>query len=89
MAKKAAEKTLKITQVKSAIGFPADQKRTVRALGLKRISHTVEQADIARDPRDGLQGQAPRQGRGALATQNVLHEARPCAGPRASDTMPD
>ena len=45
MAKKAAEKTLKITQIKSGIGFPLDQKRTVRALGLKRIRHSVEQAD--------------------------------------------
>ncbi|MDH4140788.1 MAG: 50S ribosomal protein L30 [Coriobacteriia bacterium] len=36
---------LKITQVKSVIGCPADQKRTVRALGLKRINHTVEQDD--------------------------------------------
>ncbi len=45
MAKKAAEKTLKITQIKSGIGFPADQKRTVRALGLKRINHSVEQKD--------------------------------------------
>ena len=63
MAKKPAEKTLKITQIKSGIGFPADQKRTVRALGLKRMNDTVEQADIARGPRDDLQGQAPRQGR--------------------------
>ena len=45
MAKKAAAKTLKITQVKSIIGIPEDQKRTVRALGLKRIRHSVEQAD--------------------------------------------
>ena len=45
MAKKAAIATLKITQVKSAIGTPADQKRTVKALGLKRIGHTVEQTD--------------------------------------------
>lgn len=45
MAKKAAEKTLKITQIKSGIGFPLDQKRTVRALGLKRIRHSVVQAD--------------------------------------------
>ncbi|NTW28377.1 MAG: 50S ribosomal protein L30 [Coriobacteriia bacterium] len=41
-----AEKRLKITQIKSGIGFPADQKRTVRALGLKRINDTVEQADV-------------------------------------------
>ncbi|MEL7668435.1 MAG: 50S ribosomal protein L30 [Actinomycetota bacterium] len=40
-----AEKTLKITQVRSAIGLPKDQKATVRALGLKRMNDTVEQAD--------------------------------------------
>lgn len=41
----AAEKKLRITQVKSGIGFPKDQKATVRALGLKRMNDTVEQAD--------------------------------------------
>ncbi len=45
MAKKAAEKKLKVTQVKSGIGCPADQKATIRALGLKRINDSVEQAD--------------------------------------------
>jgi large subunit ribosomal protein L30 len=40
-----AEKKLKITQVRSAIGLPKDQKATVRALGLKRMNDTVEQAD--------------------------------------------
>ena len=40
-----AEKMLRITQVRSAIGSPKDQKATVRALGLKRMNHTVEQAD--------------------------------------------
>ncbi len=45
-AKKAApKKALKVTQVRSAIGAPADQKATVRALGLKRINHSVEQVD--------------------------------------------
>ena len=38
---------LKITQVRSAIGFEKSQGLTVRALGLKRISHTVEQEDNA------------------------------------------
>lgn len=38
---------LRITQVKSAIGCPKDQKATVRALGLKRINDTVEQDDTA------------------------------------------
>lgn len=44
MANKAA-KTLKITQIRSTIGCKYDQGRTVRALGLKRISDTVEQED--------------------------------------------
>lgn len=45
MAKTDTAKKLKITQVRSAIGLPADQKATVRALGIKRMNHTVEQAD--------------------------------------------
>jgi len=36
---------LKITQIRSLIGRPKDQRATVAALGLKRIRHTVEQAD--------------------------------------------
>jgi large subunit ribosomal protein L30 len=44
MAKKPVAKTMRITQTKSVIGTPEDQKRTVRALGLKRIGHTVEHA---------------------------------------------
>lgn len=36
---------LKITQTKSLIGRPKDQKATVKALGLKRIRHTVLQSD--------------------------------------------
>jgi large subunit ribosomal protein L30 len=40
-----AEKKLKITQVRSAIGTPKDQKATVRALGLKRMNDTVVQPD--------------------------------------------
>lgn len=40
-----SEKKLKITQVKSAIGCPKDQKATVRALGLKRLNDTVTHAD--------------------------------------------
>ena len=43
MPKKAAAKRIRITQVRSAIGCPEDQKRTVKALGLKRIRHSVEQ----------------------------------------------
>jgi large subunit ribosomal protein L30 len=47
MAKASDGKKLRITQVRSAIGLPADQKRTVRALGIKRMHDTVEQADSA------------------------------------------
>jgi large subunit ribosomal protein L30 len=42
---KTTGKTLRITQVRSTIGCPSDQGKTVRALGLKRINDTVEQAD--------------------------------------------
>lgn len=34
--------TIKIKQVKSRIGAPADQKRTLDALGLKKLNHVVE-----------------------------------------------
>ena len=36
---------LRITWVKSTIGRRFDQKRTVRALGLRRLGHTVEISD--------------------------------------------
>lgn len=35
-------KTIKVTQVRSVIGRPEDQKRTIQALGLGRINRTVE-----------------------------------------------
>jgi large subunit ribosomal protein L30 len=38
-------KLLRITLVRSPIGFPLRQKRTVRALGLRRMHQTVEQPD--------------------------------------------
>ncbi len=36
---------LHITLVRSPIGYDKTQKRTIRALGLHHINHTVEQAD--------------------------------------------
>lgn len=36
------EKKLRIKQVRSKIGRPVDQKRTLEALGLRRINHTRE-----------------------------------------------
>jgi large subunit ribosomal protein L30 len=44
-ARKTAEKHLRITQIRSAIGCPADQKATVKALGLSRLHQTVERVD--------------------------------------------
>jgi large subunit ribosomal protein L30 len=37
--------TLKITWKKSAIGYKEDQKRTIRALGLRRLGQTVVHGD--------------------------------------------
>ncbi len=36
-----AEKTVKITLVKSLIGRKQDHRATVRGLGLRRLNHTV------------------------------------------------
>ena len=38
-------KKISITLVRSPIGYSERQKRTVRALGLRRINQTVEQVD--------------------------------------------
>ena len=49
MAKKAAKreavKRLKVTLVKSTIGFNRTQAKTVEGMGLRRIRHTVELLD--------------------------------------------
>jgi large subunit ribosomal protein L30 len=50
MAKKAAKKSadtkrLKVTLVKSTIGFDKKQAAVVESMGLRRINHTVELAD--------------------------------------------
>ena len=37
--------TIKIKQIKSKIGAPTDQKRTLQALGLHKISQVVEKED--------------------------------------------
>jgi large subunit ribosomal protein L30 len=36
---------LRITQTKSASGHPQDQALTVRALGIRKMQHTVEHND--------------------------------------------
>lgn len=45
MAKRSSKKKLRITLVRSPIGYSKRQKRTVRALGLLRLHQTVEQFD--------------------------------------------
>ncbi|MXY80165.1 MAG: 50S ribosomal protein L30 [Chloroflexi bacterium] len=37
--------TLRITYVKSAIGYRSDQMHTVRSLGLRRLGQSVEKPD--------------------------------------------
>ena len=50
MAKKAAKKSadakrLKVTLVKSTIGFDKKQAAVVESMGLRRLNHTIEMAD--------------------------------------------
>jgi len=45
MPKKSTGKILRVTLVKSPIGYQKDQKATVRALGLRRMNQTVEHND--------------------------------------------
>ena len=42
MVKKESKEIIKITQIKSAIGYHISQKRTIEALGLKKLNHSVE-----------------------------------------------
>jgi large subunit ribosomal protein L30 len=44
-SKPAAEKRVRITLVKSTIGFNKNQAKVVEGIGLRRIGHTVELAD--------------------------------------------
>ena len=37
--------TIKVQQIKSKIGYPKDQKATLQALGLRKISQVVEVED--------------------------------------------
>jgi len=43
--KETGGKTVRVTLVRSAIGYTKDQKATVRALGFHRIHQTVEHND--------------------------------------------
>ena len=43
--KKKTEKLVRVTLVKSPIGYDISQKRTVKALGLRKINQTAEHKD--------------------------------------------
>ncbi len=43
--KESAGKTIRVTLVRSPIGYTKDQKATVLALGLRRMHQTVEHKD--------------------------------------------
>jgi large subunit ribosomal protein L30 len=47
MAPETQERALRITWVKSGIGYSATQKRTLKALGLRRLGDVVVQKDNA------------------------------------------
>ena len=40
-----AGKTVRVTQVRSVIGYERKQRATLRGLGLRRMNHTVELED--------------------------------------------
>jgi large subunit ribosomal protein L30 len=42
---KTGDKTVRVTLVRSPIGYTKDQKKTVLALGLRRMHQTVEHQD--------------------------------------------
>ena len=43
--KEISGKTIRVTLVRSPIGYTKDQKRTVLALGLRRLHQTIEHKD--------------------------------------------
>jgi large subunit ribosomal protein L30 len=45
MSAKKKEKLLRVTLTKSPIGYSIRQKRTVQALGLRKMNQSVEQKD--------------------------------------------
>ncbi len=40
-----SSKTVRVTWVRSDIGYPKDQKATIRAIGFKRLNQTLELPD--------------------------------------------
>ena len=74
--------SLRVTQVKSTISHIARNRATVRALGLKRIGHTVEIPD-----NDATRGMV-RQVRFLVTVEEVGGAGGPAAGARAGTAAP-
>ena len=68
-----------VTLVRSTIGTKPKQRGTLRALGLRRIDHTVEHARPARDPRHARAGAAPRAA-WKRSDMMKIHDLKPAAG---------
>jgi large subunit ribosomal protein L30 len=92
--------TLKITQKKSVIGIKPKQRGTMRALGLRRINHTVEHTDnpvvrgmIAKVPHlitveDGGEATTPAKAAPSTAAEatNTTKAAKPAPAKAAKAT---
>ena len=78
-------KLLKVTLVKSPIGYNSRQKATVKSLGLRRMSQSVLIGDAPQIPRYDRQGQPPGDGRRSCmrSTRMKLHDLKPDAGSKA------
>ena len=75
--------TLRITQVRSQIGIKPKQRGTLRALGLRRINHTVEHPD--RPEIRGMVAKVPHlvTSRRGIAMPIKIHDLKPAPGPRS------
>ena len=70
--------TLRVTQVRPTIGTKPKQRGTIRALGLRRISHTVELPDRPEIRGHARQGAASRSSRGGQLMK--VHDLKPAPG---------
>ena len=81
---KAKAKSLKVTQLRSGIGFDRKQTLALRGLGLRRIRHTVEVPDTPGDARIDSEGAAPGD-RHRVARTYVVVESAPAQGRQARE----
>lgn len=67
---------IRVTWKKSAIGYRENQKRTIQALGLRRLGHSVEHTDT-------------RAVRGMITTVRHLVEVAEISSDSSKDRSPD